>query len=607
MGCTVALTGNPNCGKTTLFNRLTGAHHTVGNWAGVTVEKKTGRALHRGTALTLVDLPGIYSLTPFSVEEVCARDYLMGGEADVVLDVLDGTNMERNLYLALLLTELGLPVVLAVNLMDEVQARGGDIDCARLSALLGVPVLPISARTGQGVEALLDAVLAAREAGGARRARVPDSAGEDVDEAVRRADARYRFLEDVCAQAVRRPPQSSRQTVTQRLDAVVTNRVLALPIFLLLMAAMFSAVFGRAGMAMKAGLEHFFAAVLSPWVLNLLAALHAPEWLCALTVDGVIGGVGGVLAFLPQITLLFLFLSLLEDSGYMARAAFIMDRPLRGLGLSGKAFIPMLMGFGCTTPAVMAARALETERDRRLTILLLPFLSCGARLPVYALFAGAFFAQRQGLVVFGLYLLGVCVAVCVGLLLRGTLFQGGRAPLLLELPAYRLPTVRGTLTHLWEKCGGFVAKAGTVLFWMSILVWMLQSFDPSLRYLGGANAGDSMFAYIGRLVAPLLAPLGFGTWQAAAALLSGVVAKEAVVSTLGVLYGSGGVGAAFTPASACAFLVFTLLYTPCVAALATIRRELHSTCAMLLVALGNTAVAYAAAWITYRVASLFLH
>ena len=669
MDKTVALAGNPNCGKTTLFNTLTGAHHTVGNWAGVTVEKKTGRAVLGGKAYWITDLPGTYSLSPYTVEEACARDYLLQGEANVILDVLDGTNLERNLYLALQLLELEKPLVLAVNLMDEVEARGGAVDCSRLSALLGVPVAPISARSGRGVPELMELAWAAEDTAksrvryGAQAERAlaqmqvalsespatlrfatryyaarllegeqPVDLSLPTDETQERrivgiardfsaqggmpgdallAEERYALIEGMARQAVRKPP-GSRPTATERIDAVLTHRLLAIPIFLLLMFTMFTTVFGRAGSAMKAALEGFFSGVLAPCSSGWLLSLGAPAWLRSLLVDGVIGGVGGVLAFLPQMALLFLFLSLLEDSGYLARAAFIMDRPLRRLGLTGKAFIPMLTGFGCTTPAIMAARALETERDRRLTILLLPFLSCGARMPVYALLAGVFFQRYQGAVVFGMYLLGAALAVCAGLCLRGTLFRGGQAPLVLELPAYRLPTLRGTLTHLWEKCGGFVVKAGTVLFWMSILVWMLQSFDGSLRYLGPAAGGEgSLFALLGAWLAPALRPLGFGTWQAAAALLSGVVAKEAVVSTMGVLYGGAqGLGPAvatwFTPASALSFMVFTLLYTPCVAALSTMRRELGSWRWMLCSAVGQCAVAYLAAFLTYRAALLLL-
>lgn len=661
MSYTIALAGNPNCGKTTLFNALTGANQYVGNWAGVTVEKREGSMTWGGRRCTIVDLPGIYSLSAYTIEEVCARDYLLWGQPDAVLNIVDGTNLERNLYLTLQLLELKRPLVVAINLMDEVQARGGQIDCQILEELLGVPVLPISARNGAGLNALCAALLDRLQSGRAcpppgyeaatclalkqieqlapgckpgwaslllggdpgleerlmltpgQRAQLESVVRQYVrqagqsDRETALADSRYRLIAKVVQKAVRKG-KAPRITATQRLDAVLTNRVLAIPIFLALMAAVFMLVFGPLGCALRDGVQALISQGIAPFFALLLKRYDAPKWLESLVLEAIFGGVGSVLSFLPQIMLLFLFLSLLEDSGYMARAAFLMDRPLRRLGLTGKSFIPMLMGFGCTTPAVLAARAVGSEKDRRFTIFLIPYLSCGARLPIYALFAGAFFPQRQGLVVFLLYFTGALVGAVMGMLLRRTTFGGRPDPFVMELPPYRRPTLRGTLRHTWEKGKGFVVKAGTVLFLMSLLIWLMQSFDTSLR--PAPDSMHSMFGQIGVWLAPALKPLGFGSWQAAVALLSGIVAKEAVVSTLGVVYGAQGAGLAlalqqqFTPLTACSFLVFALLYCPCTAALAAIRRELGSWKGMLAVALLQTGTAYAMSLLVYQVGGL---
>ncbi|MBC8546015.1 ferrous iron transport protein B [Clostridiaceae bacterium NSJ-31] len=672
MSYTIALAGNPNCGKTTLFNELTGSNQYVGNWAGVTVEKKEGRAVHNGVELAVMDLPGIYSLSPYTMEEVCARDYIMNDDPDVIIDIIDGTNIERNLYLTIQLMELGRPMVIAVNMMDDVEQKGEHIDCKQLGELMGVPVIPIVARKGEGMKELMDEAVRIAAGGEVQHHRIKYdyqtqnalndillilSENEDTSdhhiqfyasklleadasiadmlkltsdqrrriedvivryEATSRygdrdtmlADARYRYITELVGKTVVKNTTPGFMTQSDKIDRIVTNRVLALPIFLLVMFLMFSVVFGPVGEGLKAAVEWLINGQIAPAVRHLLVAADAPFWTQSLIVDAVIGGVGGILTFLPQIMLLFLFLSILEDSGYMARAAFIMDRLLRKLGLTGKSFIPMLMGFGCTTPAVMAARTMENDKDRKLTIMLTPFMSCGARLPIYALFAGIFFEEHQGLVVFSMYVLGIVVAIIVGLILKHTLFRGEAAPFVMELPTYRLPTLKSTMLHMWDKCKGFLIKAGTIIFSMSILVWILQNFSFSLQMVDDSSA--SMFGQIGAFIAPIFVPLGFGTWQASVSLLSGVVAKEAVVTTMSVLYGAGGaalqtaLAGAFTPLSAYSFMVFSLLYMPCISAFVSIRREMNSLKWALATAAMETGVAYVVALLVYQIGSLFV-
>ncbi len=673
----IALTGNPNSGKTTLFNLYTGASQYVGNWPGVTVEKKEGTAKWQGESVTLVDLPGVYSLSPYSMEEIVTRQVLVNERPDVLIDVIDGTNLERNLYLAVQLMELSVPLVLAVNMMDEVEAKGDRLDCQSLARLLGIPVVPIAARKGENTDELLRVAVdlaktvpynpaepvgslrydgatgkALREVfailrelprlqslplwfyaaklleGDADAAKTLDLPAEQtarIEEAVKAwessalygdretmlADTRYKIITAICRGAIVKARSEGALTLSDRIDLVVTNRVLALPLFLFIMFVIFAATFGPLGSILSDGTGALIGDGLGDWVTRLLDNADAPAWTYGLLVDAVIGGVGGVITFLPQILILFTCLSILEDSGYMARAAFIMDRLLHKIGLTGKSFIPMLMGFGCTTPAVMAARTMENERDRRLTIMIIPFMSCGARLPIYALFAGTFFAARQGLVVFFMYLLGMLVAVGSGLLLKNTLFRGAVAPFVMELPPYRLPSPAALARHVWEKGKGFLIKAGTVIFSMSVLVWLLQNFDWSLRLV--SDNADSIFASIGRLLAPLFAPLGFGEWQASVSVLAGVVAKETVVSSMIVLYGAASqaelaamLPGIFTPAAAFSFMVFCLLYMPCISAFVSIRREMNSLKWALGTALFETAAAYFIAMIAYHIANMVL-
>ena len=640
----LALVGNPNCGKTTLFNALTGSNQYVGNWPGVTVEKKEGRAEVDGKPVTVVDLPGIYSLSPYSMEEIVARDFIIGEGPDAVIDIVDATNLERNLYLTVQLLELERPLVLALNFMDEVKARGDQIDVERLSKELGVPVVPITAKTGEGLDELLqvahrqmhlgvtyepddlyddfthdihhrmgelihDYAYAANlpahwasikllEGDGivAKALNLPADVQNKLDVIIAEyeassalgdretlvADSRYRYIERVVRASVVKGKGSEGPTLTEKIDRIVTGKYTALPLFLCAMLVMFVITFGPFGSWLQDGVSALID-LFSGWLEGALSTAGAPDVLISLACDGIISGVGGVLSFLPQIALLFFFLSFLEDSGYMSRAAFIMDRLLRRFGLSGKAFIPMLMGFGCSVPAIMGARTMENEKDRRMTILLIPFMSCSAKLPVYGLLSAAFFGPWAGLVVFGLYVIGMAVGILSGILFKHTLFSGEPAPFVLELPPYRFPSMENIATHVWQKVKGFLLKAGTLILAMSIVLWLLQSFDFSLHMVD--DAANSMLGTLGALIAPVFAPLGFGFWQAAVALLTGFIAKEMVVSSLSMFYGfsltAAGTAVAaamtgFTPLSAFSMLVFILLYVPCVAATSTMAKELGS-------------------------------
>ena len=640
----VALAGNPNCGKTTVFNALTGSNQYVGNWPGVTVEKKEGSARLEDKEITVVDLPGIYSLSPYSMEEIVARNFIINEAPDCVIDIVDATNIERNLYLTAQLLELERPTVVALNFMDEVEKRGDRIDIPRLSKELGVPVVPITARTGEGLEELLytahrqmhlgytiepddlyddythdihhrmgelihDRAYAAKlpahwasiklregdqvvvealalppevKAQVDRIAQEYESSSPLGDRETLVADSRYRYIGRVVGASLAQGGRPGELTPSEKIDKVVTHRIFAIPLFLCTMLVMFVITFGPFGSWLSDGVGAGMDA-LAGWLAPALEGLGTAPVLVSLVCDGVIAGVGGVLTFLPQIALLFLFLSLLEDSGYMSRAAFIMDRALRRFGLSGKAFIPMLMGFGCTVPAIMGARTMENEKDRRMTILLVPFMSCSAKLPVYGLLSAAFFGPWAGLVVFGLYVLGMLVGILSGLFFKKTLFAGDPAPFVLELPPYRLPSLGNVLLHVWQKVRGFLVKAGTLILAMSMVLWLLQTFNFSLRMV--EDPAHSMLGILGGWIAPIFAPCGFGFWQAAVALLTGVVAKEMVVSSLSMFYSfsltaaGGEVAAAmagFTPLSAFSMLVFVLLYVPCVAAVSTLFKEMNS-------------------------------
>lgn len=654
---TLAIMGNPNSGKTTLFNKLTGSNQHVGNWPGVTVDRKTGQIHHAGKTIDVVDLPGIYSLSPYTQEEIIAREFVLSDELDGILNIVDAANIERNLYLTMQLISLGLPMVIALNFIDDCRAQGIQIDCDAMSEALGVRVIPISARRGENMNELLDAVAGemhppARQpaylhgVGAAvrqvstlleplplRRASLPFYACKllegdshvqqsitlpenirheishiaiglcshqnSTDNQMIMADVLYDFIEGVVQKSYKRPVNPP-LTVTERIDRIVMNKWLALPIFALLMSIMFLTTFGPFGSFLMDTLDGLIQGQLSPAVEAMLLRAGASDWVIGLICDGVIGGVGGVVSFLPQIIILFFFLSILEDTGYLARVAFIMDTLLRKIGLSGKSFVPMLMGFGCTTPAVMAARTMENEKDRRMTIMLTPFMSCGAKLPVYALFAGAFFPEHAGLVTISLYLLGIVMAIVAGFLLKKTVFRGVSSGFVLELPTYRLPTFKGTVRNMLDRAKDFLTKAGTIIFLMSVVIWLLQNF--TLTFTVAQSSADSILGQFGQMIAPVFAPLGFGSWEAAVSLLTGLVAKEAVVSTLSVLFGAGGDSAmlsailadTFTPLAGYCFLVFTLLYMPCMSAFATIKREMGGW----RWAFGSAALQISLAWLT---------
>lgn len=673
----LALVGNPNCGKTTLFNALTGSNQYVGNWPGVTVEKKEGYATVDGRGVTIVDLPGIYSLSPYSMEEIVARDFIVAERPDAIINIVDATNIERNLYLTAQLLELERPMVIALNFMDEVEKHGDKLDVDCLSRTLGVPVIPITARTGKNVEEMLRLAHRQMHIGvtvepddlyddftheihhevgelihdKAYAAKIPahwasikliegdrlveqalaltseEQAALEVsiekyegaydlgDRETLVADSRYQFIQKAVSAAVVKGRPQGESTLSDKVDSIVTHKYLAVPTFLLMMLLMFSVTFGPVGSFLSDGVDILVNGWFAQRLAWFLAGAGVWPWLQSLVVDGILGGVGGVLTFLPQIALLFLFLSILEDTGYMARAAFIMDRLLRRFGLSGKAFIPMLMGFGCTVPAVMGARTMENEKDRRMTIMLAPFMSCSARLPVYGLIASAFFPRWSGVVVFSLYVIGLLGAILSGIIMKKTMFQGEPAAFVLELPPYRLPTLKNCLMHVWEKVRGFLVKAGTLILFMSVVLWFLQSFDMSLTLT--EDSANSILGHIGGFLAPIFVPLGFGTWQAAVALLTGLVAKEAVVSSMCLFYGfstldsAGTIRAALagtfqSPLAAYSFLVFVLLYVPCVAAVATIYKEMESLKWTLRSVLWQLGSAYLVCLLVYQIGSLLL-
>lgn len=631
-----ALVGNQNCGKSTLFNYLTGSNQHVGNFPGVTVQKKEGSLLDTPDS-TVIDLPGIYSLSPYTSEEIVTRDLLLYNKPDAIINVIDATNIERSLYLTLQLIELNIPMIIALNMMDELVGSGGSIDIRAMEAALTVPVVPITANTGEGVDELVRRALDIAEhktlpqrldfcsgpvhtaihavahliEDKVRRKGLPLRftstkliEGDDIftnelqltenerdiighfteemelalntDKEAALADMRYAYIEELCCKTVRKPLHTDAQLRSVKIDYYLTHKYLALPIFLIIMSTVFWLTFDVIGAFLSDLLSEAIDYVTASADAGLAALNIAPP-MHSLIIDGVFSGVGSVLSFLPTIVTLFFFLSMLEDSGYMARVAFVMDKLLRKIGLSGSSFVPMIIGFGCSVPAIMATRTLASERDRKMTIILTPFMSCSAKLPIYGIFIAAFFPEQGGLVMMALYLLGILTAIISGVLLNSFVFSGKPVPFVMELPAYRLPTARNIVMHMWSKASDFIHKAFTVIFLVSIVIWFLQNFDIRFYMV---DASESIIASIGKLAAPIFAPLGFGSWQAATSLITGITAKEVVISTLSVLaVGSGEAPALsqlFTPLTAFTFLVFCLLYPPCVAALATIRREMNS-------------------------------
>ena len=662
-----ALVGNQNCGKTTLFNQLTGSNQHVGNFPGVTVDRKDG--VIRGHANTLVtDLPGIYSMSPYTGEELVTRQFLLGDKPRGIINIVDATNIERNLYLTMQLMELNVPMVLALNMMDEVRENGGSIRVNELEARLGIPVIPISAAKNEGIGELIDHAIHvaqyqerpgrqdfcdAQECNGAvhrclhslmhliedhaEAAGIPvrfaasklaegdtlimeqlnlsQNERETVehiivqmeeerrlDRAAAIADMRFSFIRRICDAAVVRPHESREHARSVALDRVLTGRYTAIPAFIAIMGLVFYLTFNVVGAVLSGWLETGIS-MLSGAVERLLSAAGVSPVVHSLVIDGVFGGVGSVLSFLPFIVTLFFFLSLLEDSGYMARVAFVMDKLLRKIGLSGRSIVPMLVGFGCTVPGVMATRTLPSERDRKMTILLTPFMSCSAKLPIYAFFSAVFFPEHMALVMIGLYALGVVCGILMALLLKKTLFSGEPVPFVMELPNYRMPGAKNVALLLWEKAKDFLQRAFTVIFVATILIWFLQTFDMRLQVV--ENSHDSLLSAISGLLAPLFAPLGFGDWRVVTSLVSGFMAKESVVSSLVLLYGSTEVLlASLTPLAAASLLVFSLLYTPCVAAVSSIKRELGGKWAVGVV-VTQCAIAWIAAFIV-RVIGLAL-
>ena len=650
-----ALVGNQNCGKTTLFNQLTGANQHVGNFPGVTVDQKMGQ-IRTAADSQVVDLPGIYSLRPYTSEEIVTRDFLLNEKPDGIINIVDATNIERNLYLTLQLLEMGIPMALALNMMDEVRENGGSIDVKKMSAQLGVPVIPISAAKDEGIEDLIAAIVKDFcEKGAVHRCihavshqvedhaqnigisprfaatKIVEGDGEmisrlklsqneidmmqrsieemEADHCMDRnaalADMRYAFIEKVCDKTVIRCQESKEHIRSVKIDNVLTNKYLAIPVFLCIMFLIFYLTFHVIGAALSdwlgAGID-----MLALAVDRALSAYGINPVMQSLIIDGIFSGVGSVLSFLPIIVSLFFFLSILEDSGYMARIAFVMDKPLRKIGLSGKSFVPMLIGFGCTVPAVMASRTLASERDRKMTILLTPFISCSAKIPIYAVFTSAFFPNHAALVMILLYMAGIISGILFSLILNRTAFKGNSIPFVMELPNYRLPSVKSVLLLMWDKARDFVQRAFTIIFLATLLIWFLQTFDVRCNVV--SDSADSLLALVGKWIAPIFSPLGFGDWRISTSLLTGFTAKEAVVSTMGVLLGAKMSGlpealsGLFTTASAISFLIFTLLYTPCIAAVASIRREMGSRREAAAVVILQCVIAWLAAFLAYHAA-----
>ena len=662
-----ALAGNQNCGKTTLFNALTGSNQHVGNFPGVTVDQKAG--VIKGTDHQVVDLPGIYSIRPYTQEEIVTRDFILKSRPDAIINIVDATNMERNLYLTLQLLTLQVPTVIALNMMDELVGNGGSVDVQKMSEALGVPVVPISAAKNQGITELVDTLLDtasrrvtpkvqdfcpegpvhrcihavchiiedhAQRINIARRfcamkliegeqdffdalelsqnekeliehtvIEMEHETGLDRNAAL--ADMRYNFIEKVCGECVVKAKESREHRRSMQIDKVLTHRIFAIPLFIAIMGLVFFLTFNVVG-AFLSNVMSYAIDGLTLLADRALTAYGINPVVHSLVIDGIFAGVGSVVSFLPLIVTLFFFLSILEDSGYMARVAFVMDKLLRKIGLSGRSFVPMLVGFGCSVPAIMATRTLSSNRDRKMTILLTPFMSCSAKIPIYTLFAAAFFPGHELLVMLALYFGGILVGILVALVLKNTAFKGNPVPFVMELPNYRFPSAKSVVLLMWEKAKDFLTRAFTVIFMATVIIWFMQTFDTRLNVV--ENSADSILAALGRLVSPIFAPLGFGDWRMVTALVSGFTAKEAVVSTFGVILGVSteqlgiALHSLFTTASAASFLAFCLLYTPCVAAVSTIKTELKSGWKTVGIVFAQCLVAWLAAFMVYHVGLL---
>lgn len=660
---TFALVGNQNCGKTTLFNVLTGSNQHIGNFPGVTVDRKDG--VIKGYPDTLItDLPGIYSMSPYSSEEIVTREFLLMDKPKGIINILDATNIERNLYLSMQLMELGIPMVIALNMMDEVRVNGGSVRINAIEELLGVPVIPISAAKGEGIEELVSHAIHvakyqekpqisdfcskdsavhrcihgimslisdhADKAGYPERfaaskvvegdslvlkhleleqnekemiehiiVQMEEECGMDRASAI--ADMRFAYIEDVCKNTVVKPRESKERIRSQKIDKLLTGKYTGIPMFIAIMGLVFYLTFNVIGAALSNVLDILITFVTNG-VDNLLTAMNVNSVLHALIIDGIFNGVGSVLSFLPIIVTLFFFLSILEDSGYMARVAFIMDKLLRKLGLSGRSIVPMLIGFGCSVPGVMASRTLSSERDRRMTVLLTPFMSCSAKVPIYAFFSAAFFPHYAALVMIGMYFIGIIVGIIMAFIFKKTLFKGEPVPFVMELPNYRMPGAKNVVHLLWEKAKDFLQKAFSIIFIATILIWFMQNFDIRLNVV--ADSRQSILAVLAGMITPLFKPLGFGDWRLVTAILTGVMAKESVVSTISILFGSTiEMVSVISAAGAMSFLVFFLLYTPCVAAIASVKKELGGKWAAYVVVI-QCVVAWIAALITYIIAGI---
>ena len=659
-----ALVGNQNCGKTTLFNALTGSNQHVGNFPGVTVDQKIGE-IREAKNCSVVDLPGIYSLRPYTQEEIVSRDFILNGKPDGIINIVDATNIERNLYLTLQLLELRVPMVLALNMMDEVRSGGGTIDVQKMSRALGIPVVPISAAKGEGISELVQQAISA-----ARSKTVPkvtdfcagdsavhrcihavvhliadhadahgiparfcatklieggDSLADELsldrnekellehcivqmeaesglDRNAALADMRYSFIERVVASSVVKCRESKEHIRSMKIDRVLTGKYTALPVFFGVMFLTFYLTFHVIGQRLSDWLDMGIG-LFTDFVDGALSAYRINPVVHSLIIDGIFAGVGGVVVFLPIIVTLFFFLSILEDTGYMARVAFVMDKLLRKIGLSGRSIVPMLIGFGCSVPAIMATRTVSSDRDRKMTILLTPYMSCSAKIPIYAFFTAVFFPESGAVVMISLYALGILVGILAALVMNKTAFRGKPVPFVMELPNYRLPSVKSVGLLLWDKAKDFLERAFSIIFLATIIIWFLQSFDTRLNVV--SDSAGSLLALIGQYLSPLFAPLGFADWRCATALISGFIAKESVVSTLEVLLGGAAVTSLFTARSAVSFLIFTLLYTPCAAAVATINRELRSGIKTVGVVLMQCSVAWLVSYIAYTIGGLF--
>lgn len=665
-----ALVGNQNCGKTTLFNQLTGSNQHVGNFPGVTVDQKVG-GVRSARNVSVVDLPGIYSIRPYTNEEIVTRDFILNEKPDGIINIVDATNIERNLYLTLQLIEMNIPMVLALNMMDEVRGNGGTVDIDKMSGELGIPVVPVSASKNEGIDELTDKMINTAknkirprridfcESGPVHRCihavshLIEDHADNcgmaarfaatkiiegdadiisklelnqneldmiehsvvemetehGMDRNAALADMRYNFIEKVCARTVVKCKESKEHIRSVKMDNILTNKYLAIPMFLIIMFTIFWLTFNVIG-AFLSDLLAVIITALTNLVDTGLTQYGINPVVHSLVVNGIFAGVGSVVSFLPIIVTLFFFLSILEDTGYMARVAYVMDKLMRKIGLSGRSFVPMLIGFGCTVPAVMASRTLPSERDRKMTIMLTPFMSCSAKIPIYAVFTAAFFTRYRAVVMIGLYVTGMLVGILAALISNKTVFRGKPVPFVMELPNYRFPSAKSVLLLMWDKARDFLQKAFTVIFVATIIIWFLQTFDSRLNVV--KESSYSLLAMIGKLISPVFIPLGFNDWRVSTALITGFTAKEAVISTMSVLTGTSVAGLGktlgnlFTPLTSISFLVFTLLYTPCVAAIAAIRKELNSGIQALAVIVAQCGVAWVAAFAVYNLCRLIV-